>query len=148
MKAILFKVTPNVVKRFAYMERKLQVMKLPKLEPPFRVYLYEEKKTKDNEERYDDGDEIFRQKWWEHYDKVVGSGICWSKFYDGYGFGNMILTDFVFYDKPKELSEFNRPCSYAGLCFSCGRAKFTSKGDRVCEAIITRPPQSWCYVEE
>ncbi len=58
------------------------------------------------------------------------------------------ISDLKIYDKPKELSEFNRPCSYAGLCFSCDRAKFTSKGDRVCEAMLTRPPQSWCYVEE
>ena len=120
MEAILYRATPNVVKRFAYMERKLGTMKLPKIEPPFRVYLYEEKKTQDNEEHYDDGDEIFRQKWWEHYDKVVGSGICWSKFYDGYGIGNMILKDFVFYDKPKELSEFDK-------------SKITKQ---------------WCYVEE
>ena len=58
------------------------------------------------------------------------------------------ISDLKIYDKPKELREFNRPCSYAGLCFSCDRAKFTSKGDRVCEALITRPPQSWQYIEE
>ena len=58
------------------------------------------------------------------------------------------ISNLKIYDKPKELREFNRPCSYAGLCFSCDRAKFTSKGDHVCEAIITRPPQSWQYVEE
>lgn len=64
---------------------------------------------------------------------------------DGYAWH---IAGLKIYDKPKELSEFNRPCSYAGLCFSCDRAKFTSKGDRVCEAIITRPPQSWQFVEE
>lgn len=58
------------------------------------------------------------------------------------------ISDLKIYDEPKELSEFNRPCSYAGLCFSCDRAKFTSKGDRVCEAMITRPPQSYMRVEE
>lgn len=69
-----------------------------------------------------------------------------------YGVGRTLygwhISDLKIYDKPKELSEFNRPCSYAGLCFSCHRAKFTSKGDRVCEAMLTRPPMSWCYVEE
>ena len=58
------------------------------------------------------------------------------------------ISDLKIYDKPKKLNEFNRPCSYAGLCFSCDRAKFTSKGDRVCEASITRPPQSYMFVEE
>ncbi len=63
----------------------------------------------------------------------------------GYGWH---ISDLKIYDKPKELSEFNRPCSYAGLCFSCDRAKFTSKGDRICQAMITRPPQSYMFVEE
>lgn len=63
----------------------------------------------------------------------------------GYGWH---ISDLKIYDKPKELSEFNRPCSYAGLCFSCDRAKFTSKGDRICQTMITRPPQSWQFVEE
>lgn len=58
------------------------------------------------------------------------------------------ISDLKIYDKPRGLSEFNRPCSYAGLCYSCDRAKFTSKGDRVCEALIPRPPQSYMFVEE
>ena len=58
------------------------------------------------------------------------------------------ISNLKVYGEPKELSEFNRPCSYAGLCFSCDRAKFTSKGDRICQAMITRPPQSYMFVKE
>lgn len=58
------------------------------------------------------------------------------------------ISDLKIYDEPKELSEFSRPCSYAGLCYSCDRAKFTSKGDRICQTMITRPPQSYMFVEE
>ena len=58
------------------------------------------------------------------------------------------ITDLKLYDKPKKLDEFNQSCNYAGLCFSCDRAKFTSKGDRICRAMITRPPQSYMFVEE
>lgn len=58
------------------------------------------------------------------------------------------ISNLKIYDCPKELSEFSRPCSYAGLCFSCDRATFTSKGDRICQAMITRPPQSYMFVEE
>lgn len=57
------------------------------------------------------------------------------------------ITDLKLYDKPKKLNEFNHPCSYAGLCFSCDRTKLTNKGDRVCEALITSSPRSWQYVE-
>ena len=75
-----------------------------------------------------------------------------QKLFDYIGVGKHLygwrISDLKIYDKPKELNEFNRPCSYVGLCFSCDRTKFTSKGDRVCEALVTRPPRLWQYVEE
>lgn len=58
------------------------------------------------------------------------------------------ITDLKIYDKPKELSEFKRPCSYKGLCFSCKRAHFYGDGSFVCTNKETRPPQSWCYVQK
>ena len=58
------------------------------------------------------------------------------------------ISNLKIYGCPKELSEFSRSCSYAGLCFSCDRATFTCKGDRICQAMITRPPQSYMFVEE
>ena len=65
------------------------------------------------------------------------------------------FTDLVIYDKPKELSEFytEGECD----CKSCERCKWfsydTFQGEECCELSnyykpITRPPQSWCYVEE
>lgn len=84
--------------------------------------------------------EIARQSCLDYDDMV---GYLGNK--DGYGWH---ISDLKIYDKPKELSEFSRPCSYAGLCFSCDRATFTSKGDRICQAMITRPPQSYMFVEE
>ena len=58
------------------------------------------------------------------------------------------ISDFKIYDKPRELSEFSRPCSYSGLCFSCKRTSFKKDGNLLCNTKITRPPQSWMYVEE
>ena len=58
------------------------------------------------------------------------------------------ISDLKIYDKPKELSEFSRPCSYSGLCFSCKRTSFKKDGNLLCNTKITRPPQSWMYVEE
>lgn len=57
------------------------------------------------------------------------------------------ISDLKIYGRPKELSEFIRPCSYSGLCFSCERASFDEDGNLLCNTEITRPPQSWCYVE-
>lgn len=58
------------------------------------------------------------------------------------------ISDLKIYDKPKELSEFSRPCSYSGLCFSCKRTSFKKDGNLLCNTKITRPPQSRMHVED
>ena len=58
-------------------------------------------------------------------DKKDGIGWLWH------------ITDLKIYDKPKELSEFRKVC-LNGKCSDCIYE----------ECKITRPPQSWCYVEE
>lgn len=49
------------------------------------------------------------------------------------------ISDLVIYDKPKELSEFEKPHEYIYQSYRKQNSFF--KG-------IIRPPQSWCYVEE
>lgn len=58
------------------------------------------------------------------------------------------ISDLKIYDRPRELSEFSRPCSYSGLCFSCKRTSFKKDGNLLCNTKIIRPPQSWMYVED
>lgn len=55
------------------------------------------------------------------------------------------ISDLVIYDKPKELSEFRKPCPHDSDCFGCD-----IRNDGCIDSlnIISRPPQSWCYVEE
>lgn len=58
------------------------------------------------------------------------------------------VSDLKIYDRPKELGEFKRPCQKpinenVGDCFNCNRFE----QDYSCNDKITRPPQSWCYVE-
>ena len=60
----------------------------------------------------------------------------------GYGWQ---ISDLVIYDKPKELSEFQRHCNHKEDCGTCKRWD-SKKFD--CISGITRPPQSWCYVED
>ncbi len=52
------------------------------------------------------------------------------------------ISDLVIYDKPKELSEFKTYCVF----------KRMNKAHRYYKKLmlkpLTRPPQSWCYVEE
>ena len=79
------------------------------------------------------------------WDYIAGKAVKANQMYDGYLWH---ISDLKIYDTPKELSEFSRPCSYSGLCFSCKRTSFKKDGNLLCNTKITRPPQSWMYVEE
>ena len=97
-------------------------------------------------------------------------GTCLTKkeVYDyiGYKFGELIyakpnlfycwkISDLMIYDEPKELRKFKKPCKstaeYEGEiyedCLNCDWCIDDDYGMR-CDRSITRPPQSWCYVEE
>ena len=64
------------------------------------------------------------------------------------------ITEPKLFDKPKELGEFRKPCNHINDCCTCKEAEFQYDGDElrglICkrEIPLTRPPQSWCYVEE
>jgi len=79
------------------------------------------------------------------WDYIAGKAVKANQMYDGYLWH---ISDLKIYDKPKELSEFSRPCSYSGLCFSCKRTSFKKDGNLLCNTKITRPPQSWMRVED
>lgn len=55
------------------------------------------------------------------------------------------ITDLVIYDKPKELREFKRSCP--DNVYSCAMCRHGDYTGMKCTPI-TRPPQSWCYVEK
>lgn len=64
----------------------------------------------------------------------------------GYGWH---ISNLVVYGKPKELNEFY----LKKKCHSCKRSGYESSAciydeDCIVPAIITRPPQSWCYVQD
>ena len=78
------------------------------------------------------------------------------------------ISDLKIYDKPKELSEFYYCCKemkanepragkYVSLsCYACRHnalkrtedySEYNNMLGYICKRNITRPPQSWCYVE-
>lgn len=123
---------------------------------PFKVYIYETQGYSATPQVFEDGTTIFRGR-----GKVIGEFVCdrirpEPEVADGlvdiclgmqscvdpvdilkYANGKMVyswhISDLIFYDKPKELSEFTR-------------LRETKFGYEPLE--ITKPPQSWCYVEE
>ncbi len=60
------------------------------------------------------------------------------------------ISDLKIYDKPKELGELGNLCRKDCLRLGKGKScEFLSTDGTPCNRIIpiTRPPQSWCYVE-
>lgn len=75
---------------------------------------------------------------------------------DAYGWH---ISDLKIYDKPKELGEFKFPCQRGyndinnAWCYRERGArltmcKYNDMKNSCCNAYLTRPPQSWCYVEK
>lgn len=74
---------------------------------------------------------------------------------NGYGWH---ISDLKIYDKPKDLSEFystkyDMPCKNKKRGFNMDFCMAFENGSHFCKElncdkkILTRPPQSWCYVE-
>ena len=87
--------------------------------------------------------EIARQSCLDYDDMV---GYLGNK--DGYG---LHISDLKIYDKPKELGEFFARCHIPeSKCKCCDNCfwKENGYGEDYAVKKLTRPPQSWCYVEE
>ncbi len=166
-KAVLMSIQPKWCELIASGKKTVEVRKSqPKIETPFKVYIYQTKKTW----IYN----IF-SKIADWQGKVIGEFICnkitdlrdmgGSEFfskscmtYDDWrnytNYTNHIIlawhiSNLVIYDEPKELSEFIKPCDNNYLY--CEVCPMYSEFENKCynkSLQITRPPQSWCYVKE
>ena len=170
MKSVLIAIRPQWAEKIAKGIKTIEVRKTAPKEVPFKAYIYCTKEKKQDDIIWAGifGD---RGKW---NGRVIGEFICnnaseldyvyyWNNGYEfatcltyrqvaDYGKGKTLygwhISDLKIYDRPKELSEFSRPCSYSGLCFSCKRTSFKKDGNLLCNTKITRPPQSWMHVED
>lgn len=182
MKSVLISIQPKWCELIAKGQKTVEVRKTkPKLETPFKVYIY---CTKDKKNTFFPP---LTQKLLNEYPKdfvinrcgngkVIGEFIC-NKVFDicievskpddlqGYPFpctgltdkeilqylGNgktgyrWSISDLVIYDKPKELGGFKSASTYGRKL----RTEFFGK-DPCCvnDYRLSRPPQSWCYIEE
>lgn len=164
MKSVLISIRPEWCEKIASGEKTMEVRKTaPKLEPPFKVYVYQTKHREHTGPTYSDG-------------KVIGEFVCDAIMshcemanadmaeYQGrikreklfeYANGRELfgwhISDLVIYETPKKLGEFAKPdkcpynikdeCTYTRHCYRAGQTKR-------CGDYLERPPQSWCYVEE
>ena len=77
------------------------------------------------------------------WDYIAGKAVKAKQMYDGYLWH---ISDLKIYDKPRELSEFRKPCDRFLDCCTCRRLVHNEYMS--CDNKITRPPLSWCYVED
>ena len=95
--------------------------------------------VKEDAERTLNGTYLTKEEVLNYLGYQKGTNIYACKNYDFYGWH---ISDLVIYDKPKELSEFSRHDNSYDNCFGWAFE------DRAKSVPITRPPQSWCYIEE
>ena len=170
MKSVLISIKPKWCELIACGKKTVEVRKTkPKLETPFKVYIYCTKdKTPDDILTFAEYD---RGKYIGAYlanGAVIGEFVCdrisgGDGEYAVYHTAGTCLTpteiadyiedkyayfwhisNLVIYDKPRELNEFKKPCTHKNDCCTCDRYDYI--GHR-CYDDITRPFQSWGYVE-
>ena len=175
MKSVLISIKPEWCEMIANGKKTVEVRKTrPKLEAPFKCYIYCTKDFKPNTK--------YGYKMWAGRGKVIGEFVCDTFITDKTGGRDALfnaaacineleaasysqnkplygwhISDLVIYDKPKELSEFYKYCGDNPDCDSCGVYCYSNTEygleDYCCSKIegcrpVNRPPQSWCYVEE
>ncbi len=150
----------------------------PKIETPFKCYIYCTKnRDNEIYKRYkvDDMksgkvigefvcDELIQYNYDRYFQEYFVAGyigaymplreMCLTqKDLFGYGKGKKLygwhISNLKIYDQPKELSDFYKPCptEQKGNCYGCNYLADRDYGG-ICANNLTRPPQSWCYVEQ
>lgn len=173
MKSILMAIHPEFCCLIVSGEKTVELRKTrPKIETPFKVYVYCTLPKKSGDaflvgetprcangkvigEFICDSIEIIKKTDYHPNYYFTRLGTCLEPFEMWeYGKGKPLyawhISDLVIYDKPKELSEFRKSgaLSYDDWLYSMYNG--TSEGSYekyLLPFTLTRPPQSWCYVE-
>ena len=154
MKSVLISTRPKWCELIASGKKTIEVRKTyPKLPTPFKCYIYCTK-----ERGCANGGKIIGEFVCDliglHPGTCVPSSCVPMEDLERYANGKMLarwhISDVKIYDKPKELGNFWKAdkcpyatesgCTYKYHCFRAGRTQR-------CGETLTRPPQSWCYVD-
>ena len=152
MIAVMISINPQRCELITKKEKTIEVRKTrPKIKTPFKCYIYETKGLYRGS-----GGCLF-----QGLGKVIGEFVCDFIYenisYDSedtripasdlksYANGRPLygwhISDLVIYDKPKNLYEFSKHDNSYDNAFGW------MFDDRQKNVQLTRPPQSWCYVE-
>lgn len=174
MKSIILSVQPKWCELIARGEKTIEVRKTAPKETPFKVYMYCTA-IKDKKYYTDEFDIPLETGKWKGNSHIVGEFVCdrideyntscldgedrlksltclddveimdYMNNYINRKFYGLHITELKIYDEPKELSEFIKVCPMKShYCLGC---EFYSDFSGSCVNRLTRPPQSWQYVE-
>lgn len=171
MKSVLISIKPKWCELIANGQKTVEVRKTrPKLETPFKCYIYCTNVKSMNLDEYVKIHRATSGRIDDWSGKVIGEFLCdhimrhcemanadiaeqqsrvkREKILE-YANGNEVygwhISDLVIYDEPEMLHHFFKPC---GDCDKKGTKRCTEELTDCRAKVITRPPQSWCYVEE
>lgn len=168
MTAVMLSIRPEWCEKILSGKKTVEVRKTrPKLETPFKVYIYQTKRGW-----------IYKTLPWlaERKAKVVAEFTCYgcnnifrnSRFlgledYEkraclsadeirAYAAGEKAvygwhISDLKIYDNPKKITGFRKPCKNELFCESCAMRNNQPEHCGNAALHLSRPPQSWCYVE-
>lgn len=151
-KAVLISIRPKWCEKIISGQKTIEVRKTrPKMDPPFKCYIYKCGNGKVVGEFL--CDEIININGAGRIPSDAARPTCLEPAelhqYLGAatGFG-WHISNLKIYDTPRELNDFRRACKNDWWCESCA---MYSEYNGTCgngSLQIRRPPQSWCYVEE
>lgn len=177
-KAVLISIRPKWCQKIMSGQKTIEVRKTRlKLNPPFKCYIYCTEQGINKFFREGCGGDLEkwnRERWTYRKGHVIGEFVC-HEFVEingaeritsdiardaclapveihqylgtGTGYGWRI-SNLKIYNTPRELNEFRRACRNDWWCDSCAM-HWAHNGTCGNESLqISRPPQSWCYVEE
>ena len=151
-KAVLISIRPEWCQKIMAGRKTIEVRRTrPKMNPPFKCYIYKCGNGKVIGEFL--CDEIIEDRTYGHNEEFYRAA-CMSA-YDAAAYAMQSpmygwhISNLKIYDTPKELIEFHT----WKKCKSCNKSGYESTAciyDENCiiPAAITKAPQSWCYVEE
>ena len=150
-KAVLISIRPMWSQKIMSGQKTVEVRKTrPKMNPPFKCYIYKCGNGKVIGEFL--CDEIIEDRTYGHNEEFYRAA-CMSA-YDAAAYAMQSpmygwhISNLKIYDTPHELDDFRRACKNDWWCESCAMYR---ENDGTCgngSLQIRRPPQSWCYVEE
>lgn len=151
-KAVLISIRPEWCQKIMAGRKTIEVRRTrPKMNPPFKCYIYKCGNGKVVGEFL--CDQIIEDRTYGHNEEFYRAA-CMSA-YDAAAYAMQSpmygwhISNLKIYDTPKELIEFHT----WEKCKSCNKSGYESTAciyDENCiiPAAITKAPQSWCYVEE